>query len=101
MPSYQPREFERRLVAQSTMRTNAEAITFNAASVNAYYHSQGKPGNIRSHVVFGDPLSVGRTCAHLSPLGDFVRHRYLPGTVITHAPQVWNTHSMTNFPHHR
>jgi hypothetical protein len=26
MPSYQPREFERRLVAQSTMRTNAIVI---------------------------------------------------------------------------
>jgi RHS repeat-associated protein len=88
------------LATAAAYATGAEAITFNAASVNAYYRSQGQPGNIRSHIVFADPLSVGRTCLHVSRFGPIVWHRRLPGTVIVHPPLVWNTHSMDNFPRH-
>jgi hypothetical protein len=88
------------LATAAAYATGAEAITFNAASVNAYYQSQGQPGNIRSHVVFGDPLSVGRTCIHASRFGPIVWHRRLPGTVIVHPPLVWNPHAMENFPRH-
>jgi hypothetical protein len=75
------------LAVAAAHATGADAITFNAASVNARYQGLGRPGNVRSHVVFGDPLSVGRTCALQWPLEPFIRHRRLPGTVILHAPQ--------------
>jgi len=91
------------LATAAAYATGADAITFNASSVNAHYQAQGlaMPGSIRSHVVIGDPLSAGRTCALVTPLKLVLGHRRLPGTVIVHPNRDPNTHSMINFPHHR
>ena len=91
------------LATAAAYATGLDAVTFNAASVNGHYQSLGlgKPGNIRSHVVVGDPLSVGRTCVLQWPLEPFIRHRGLQGNVIKHQRRDPNTHLMMNFPHHR
>ncbi|NCY03161.1 MAG: hypothetical protein EBX36_09710, partial [Planctomycetia bacterium] len=64
---------------------------------------------IRSHVVVGDPLSLGRTLQNVvfgpnNLLTDDRGRAVLPpmlaapGTVILHAPRRLNTHVMSNFP---
>jgi RHS repeat-associated protein len=96
------------LAAAAAYATGLKATVFNPASLNRRY-AQGTPGEIRSHVIVGDPLSIGRTVqnAIFGPnyLMAGARERELlppmlsaPGTIILHPPRVANTHIMPNYP---
>ena len=83
------------LAAAAAYATGLDAILFNPPWLNNYY-SQGKPGDIRTHITCGDYLSVGRT------LWDIRRRP--PGTIFLHPPRkTWtqlspDTHGTDNFP---
>jgi hypothetical protein len=96
------------LAAAAAYATGLEATVFNPASLSRRY-AQGTPGEIRSHVIVGDPLSIGRTVQNaifgLNYLMAGARERELlppmlsaPGTIILHPPRVANTHIMPNYP---
>jgi hypothetical protein len=96
------------LAAAAAYATGLKATVFNPASLSRRY-AQGTPGEIRSHVIVGDPLSIGRTVqnAIFGPnyLMAGARERALlppmltaPGTIILHTPRVVNTHTMSNYP---
>jgi RHS repeat-associated protein len=96
------------LAAAAAHATGLKATVFNPASLSRRY-AQGTPGEIRSHVIVGDPLSVGRTVqnAIFGPnyLMGGARERQLlpprltaPGTIILHPPRAVNTHGMENYP---
>jgi RHS repeat-associated protein len=100
------------LAAAASYATGLDATVFNPASLNRVY-SKGTPGAIRSHVVVGDLLSVGRTVQNLAfalptwtadeKLSETVLPPLLtaPGKVILHPPRSLNTHQMNNFPPYR
>ena len=96
------------LAAAAAYATGLKATVFNPASLSRRY-AQGTPGEIRSHVIVGDPLSIGRTVqnAIFGPnyLMAGAREREMlppmltaPGTIILHPPRVANTHGMENYP---
>ena len=98
------------LAAAAAYATGLEATVFNPASLSRRY-AQGTPGEIRSHVVVGDPLSIARTAQNavfgLNYLTTDDRGRAVmppmlsaPGAVILHPPRSWNNHPMTNFPNY-
>ena len=78
------------MAAAASYATGLDAVVFNPASVNRIY-ANGNPGEIRSHVIAGDILSLGRTAVG----------RTAPGEIIVHPPRSampLNQHSMFNFP---
>ena len=83
------------LAAAAAYATGLDAILFNPPWLNSYY-SQGKPGDIRTHITCGDYLSMART------LWDIRRRP--PGTIFLHPPRkTWtqlspDTHGTDNFP---
>ena len=96
------------LAAAAAYATGLKATVFNPASLSRRY-AQGTPGEIRSHVIVGDPLSIGRTVqnAIFGPnyLMAGARERELlppmltaPGNIILHPPRFANTHIMPNYP---
>jgi RHS repeat-associated protein len=99
------------LAAAAAYATGLKATVFNPASISRRY-AQGTPGEIRSHVIVGDPLSIGRTFqnALFAPnvlLGGQRERELLPplltapGTIILHPPRSANTHGMHNYPDFR
>jgi hypothetical protein len=96
------------LAAAASYATGLDATVFNPASLSRRY-AKGTSGEIRSHVIVGDPLSIGRTVqnAIFGPnyLMTDTRGREVlpprltaPGTIILHPPRVANTHIMRNYP---
>jgi hypothetical protein len=93
------------MAAAASYATGLNATVFNPASVSAVYR-QGSPGAIRSHITFGDILSVGRTMSNGIPDPSLPNPhlRHAPGTVILHPPRSVNPydpfqfHSLDQFP---
>ena len=96
------------LAAAAAYATGLKATVFNPASLSRRY-AQGTPGEIRSHVIIGDPLSIGRTVQNAIFGSNYLladaRGREVlpprltaPGTIILHPPRVLNTHGMENYP---
>jgi len=84
------------LALASSYAYEIDAIVFNPATSNDWY-SDGTPGDIRSHIVAGDILSVGRTLGHMFQL-PVLRLRSAPGLNVIYPPTQPNTHGMDNFP---
>ncbi len=94
------------LASYAAIRLGLEAIVFNPASVHASVADDVR-AQIRSHVVFGDPLSVGRTLTNFfrdvharnpvfslrRPRGDLILHDFKGQFLI-------NGHGLGNFPCH-
>ena len=94
------------LASYAAIRLGLEAIVFNPASVHASVADDVR-ARIRSHVVFGDPLSAGRTLTNcyrdlngLNPIfslrrprGDLILHDFKGNFLI-------NGHGLGNFPSH-
>ena len=94
------------LASYAALGLGLEAIVFNPASVHASVADDVR-ARIRSHVVFGDPLSAGRTLTNcyrdlngLNPIfslrrprGDLILHDYKGNFLI-------NGHGLGNFPSH-
>jgi len=78
------------LAAAAAYNTGLNAVTFNPASVGGIY-SQGDAGYIRSHVIEGDFLSVGRALVGRTAPGEIIVH---PARTIVPPFQ----HNMFNFP---
>jgi hypothetical protein len=92
------------LAAAVSYSLGVTATVFNPASVNAAYR-QGTPGNIRSHIIFGDILSLGRTVANGLPDPTYPNPnlRFAPGEVILHPGRTWSVmpwdrHPLDQFP---
>lgn len=89
------------LAAAASYALGLKATVFNPASVSAVYR-QGSPGDIRSHIVFGDILSVGRTIANglPDPTSPNPNLRFAPGEVIVHPAKTWsiNRHPLDQLP---
>jgi RHS repeat-associated protein len=93
------------MAAAAAYATGLRATVFNPASVSPAYRA-GTPGDIRSHVIFGDVLSVGRTIGNgipdpAAPMNPNLR--YAPGQVIVHPARTrsWNPvdrHPLNQFP---
>jgi hypothetical protein len=89
--------------AQSTaasFATGAPAIVFNPSSLSSVYR-QGTPGEIRSHVTIGDPLSLLRTIGANPEQPMSPSNRAPAGVIIVHPPRSLNPfewHSLPNFP---
>lgn len=86
------------MAAAASYATGLKATVFNPASVSAVYR-QGAPGAIRSHIIFGDILSVGRTISNGVPETSLPNPnlRYAPGTVILHQPRSANPYDLFQF----
>lgn len=80
------------LAAAAAYDTGLNAIIFNPASVNHLYAGVA-PGYIRSHVIEGDFLSVGRTLVGRTAPGEILVH---PARTIVPPFQ----HNMFNFPNY-
>jgi RHS repeat-associated protein len=78
------------MAAAAAYATGLKAVVFNPASVSSAYR-QGTPGNIRSHIVFGDILSVGRTISNGVPDPSLPNPnvRFAPGKIIVHPARSW------------
>jgi RHS repeat-associated protein len=92
------------LAAAVSYSLGVRATVFNPASVSAAYR-QGTPGDIRSHIIFGDVLSVGRTIANGLPDPTYPNPnlRFAPGQIIMHPGRTWSLnpldrHSPDQFP---
>ena len=90
------------LAAAAAYATKLNAITFNPASVSPSYRTTD-PVNIRSHVIFGEFLTVGRTISNGLPDPGFPNPnvRFAPGEIIVHPPRSANIldyHSLYHFP---
>jgi len=84
------------LAAAAAYAVGADATLFNPPSINADYQ-QGSPGEIRSHIVIGDILSVGRMIANGNPTFPPQIPRYAPGKVILHTPRSINLYDPFQF----
>jgi RHS repeat-associated protein len=76
------------------------AIVFNPSSLSDHYQL-GTPGNIRTHITFGDPLSMLRTLQNVLDQADPPGMRDLrspSGQIIIHPPRSINTHSPKSLP---
>ena len=94
------------LAAAAAYATGLGATTFNPASVSPIYRS-AEPVKIRSHVIVGDFLSVGRTISNGLPDPGFPNPnvRFAPGEIILHPPRSLDNlydptqfHPMKHFP---
>jgi len=94
------------LAAAAAYATKLNATTFNPASVSPIYQS-ADPVKIRSHVIVGDFLSVGRTISNGLPDPSFPNPniRFAPGEIILHSPRSLDNlydptqfHPMKHFP---
>lgn len=90
------------LAAAAAYATGVNASVFNPASVSLPYRSP-IPVRIRSHVIFGDILSIARTISNGLPSGDIPdpKLRFAPGMIILHPPRSINpitSHSLDSFP---
>jgi hypothetical protein len=76
------------LAAAAAYATGGRATVFNPASVSAAYRAS-TGASIRSHVIFGDILSVARTVSNGMPDRGFPMHnaRSAPGEIIVHPPR--------------
>ena len=81
------------LAAAAAYATGLGATTFNPASVSPIYRA-AEPVKVRSHVIVGDFLSVGRTVSNGLPDPSFPNPnvRFAPGEIILHLPR-----SLDNF----
>lgn len=78
---------------------------FNPPSISYVYRS-AVPVRIRSHIIFGDPLSVARTISNGLPDPTLPNPhlRFAPGAIIVHPPRSVNLydpfqfHSLHHFP---
>jgi len=80
--------------------TGVRAIVFNPSSLSAHYR-QGTPGDIRTHITFGDPLSILRTVQNIFEIADppGMRDFRSPlGEVFVHPPRSIDTHSLDSLP---
>jgi hypothetical protein len=77
-----------------------EAIVHNPASVSPVY-LRGNPGSIRTHITFGDPLSVARTISNLSSLEQpkSPSIRSAVGEIFVHPPLSPWTHGLRSLPY--
>ena len=76
------------------------AIVHNPSSLSPVYQ-KGTPGPIRTHITFGDPLSVVRTIQNGLELFDppsLQQFRSAQGEVFVHPPRWFNTHSLDSLP---
>jgi RHS repeat-associated protein len=94
------------LAAAAAYATKLNATTFNPASVSPIYRTV-EPVKIRSHVIVGDFLSVGRTISNGLPDPSFPNPnvRFAPGEIILHSPRSLDNlydptqfHPMKHFP---
>ena len=76
------------MAAAAAYATGVDATVFNPASVSAVYRAPTR-ATIRSHVIFGDILSVGRTISNGIPDPSFPTNnvRFAPGEIIVHPPR--------------
>jgi hypothetical protein len=84
----------------ASFATGVRAIVFNPSSLSAHYR-QGSPGDIRTHITFGDPLSILRTFQNIFEIADppGMRDFRSPlGEVIVHPPRSIDTHGLDCFP---
>ena len=84
----------------ASFATGVPAIVFNPSSLSHHYQL-GTPGNIRTHITFGDPLSMLRTLQNILDKADPPGMRDLrspSGEVIIHPPRFINTHSPKSLP---
>jgi len=86
------------LAAAAAYSTGLNARTFNPASVSPVYRSAA-PVAIRSHVIVGDILSVGRTISNGLPDPSIPNPnvRFAPGEIILHLPRSMNLYDPTQF----
>jgi RHS repeat-associated protein len=76
------------------------AIVHNPSSLSPVYQ-KGTPGPIRTHITFGDPLSVLRTVQNGLELFDppsLQQFRSAQGEIFVHPPRWFNTHSLDSLP---
>ena len=100
------------LATYAALQNSLEAIVFNPASVHSSVADNAR-AKIRSHLVFGDPLSLGRTLTNpfqwsvppdvisRSTLGPILSLRRPRGDVILHDFKGWLTidgHGFGSFP---
>lgn len=84
----------------ASFATGVRAIVFNPSSLSAHYR-QGTAGDIRTHITFGDPLSILRTLQNIFEIADppGMRDFRSPlGEVIVHPPRSIDTHSLDSLP---
>lgn len=81
------------LATYAAERLGGTAIVFNPSSVHPFVPNNPQ-ASVRSHIVVGDPLSVGR---HVRNRFSLI-HRAPRGDVLIRLPSEINTHSMGNFP---
>ena len=84
----------------ASFATGVQAIVFNPSSLSRVYQ-QGTPGQVRTHITFGDPLSMARTVQNVleimdPPLMQELRSAY--GQIIVHQPRSLRTHSLESLP---
>jgi hypothetical protein len=84
----------------ASFATGVQAIVFNPSSLSRVYQ-QGTPGQVRTHITFGDPLSMARTVQNVleimdPPLMQELRSAY--GQIIVHPPRSLRTHSLESLP---
>ena len=84
----------------ASFATGVRAIVFNPSSLSGHYR-HGTAGDIRTHVTFGDPLSILRTLQNIFEIADppGMRDFRSPlGEVIVHPPRSIDTHSLDSLP---
>ncbi len=84
----------------ASFATGVPAIVFNPSSLSDHYQ-QGSPGYIRTHITFGDPLSILRTLQNMFEIADLPGMRDFrspSGEVFVHLPRSINTHSTNSMP---
>jgi RHS repeat-associated protein len=84
----------------ASFATGVPAIVFNPSSLSNHYQ-RGAPGSIRTHITFGDPLSMLRTLQNILDTADPPGMRDLrsaSGEVIIHPPRFIDTHSPKSLP---
>jgi hypothetical protein len=74
------------LAAVASYALGLNATLFNPPSISAAYR-KGTPGDIRSHIIVGDILSLGRTISNGNPILPEQNLRYPPGKIILHLPR--------------
>ena len=86
------------LAAAAAYATKLNATTFNPASVSPIYRT-AEPVKIRSHVIVGDILSVGRTISNGLPDPSVPNPnvRFAPGEIILHLPRSLNLYDPAQF----
>jgi hypothetical protein len=76
------------------------AIVHNPSSLSPVYQ-KGTPGPIRTHITFGEPLSLLRTIQNGLELFDppaLQQFRSAQGEIFVHPPRSLNFHSLDSLP---